>query len=107
MGVGINLGNTLDAPVEGAWAPAAQEWQFDAYAAKGFTTIRVPVCWNKHTSTQAPYAIDGAWMARVQTVVGWALSRNMITVLNSHHDTWLDTPTNFTANLPRQVFPDR
>ena len=26
MGIGINLGNTLDAPTEGSWAPAAQEW---------------------------------------------------------------------------------
>ena len=25
MGMGINLGNTLDAPTEGAWAPAAEE----------------------------------------------------------------------------------
>jgi hypothetical protein len=27
--IGINLGNVLEAPVEGAWAPVAQEYYFD------------------------------------------------------------------------------
>ena len=31
MGIGINLGNTLDAPTEGAWAPKAEESFFDEY----------------------------------------------------------------------------
>eukprot|EP01047_Picozoa_sp_COSAG01_P052514 COSAG01_NODE_5529_length_4204_cov_4.968088_3_plen_160_part_00 len=31
MGMGINLGNTLDAPYEGSWAPAAKESFFDEY----------------------------------------------------------------------------
>ena len=29
MGIGINLGNTLDAPTEGAWALRAQEKFFE------------------------------------------------------------------------------
>ena len=37
MGLGINLGNTLDAPFEGNWAPAAKESFFDEYKARGFT----------------------------------------------------------------------
>ena len=35
MGLGINLGNTLDAPTEGAWAPRAKASFFDEYKAKG------------------------------------------------------------------------
>ena len=31
--LGINLGNVLEAPMEGAWAPAAQEYYFDDYKA--------------------------------------------------------------------------
>jgi endoglucanase len=41
MGVGINLGNTLEAPEEGGWAPAAKESFFDQYKQAGFTNVRV------------------------------------------------------------------
>ena len=36
MGVGINLGNTLEAPIEGQWAPRAQESFFDEFKRIGF-----------------------------------------------------------------------
>jgi endoglucanase len=66
MNRGINLGNTLDAPEEGAWAPKAEEWMFDEFQKQGFKTVRVPVCWNKHTATAAPFDVDHTFMARVR-----------------------------------------
>ena len=45
MGIGINLGNTLDAPAEGKWAPKAQALFFDQYKLKNFTNVRIPVQW--------------------------------------------------------------
>lgn len=101
MHVGINLGNTLEAPTEGAWAPPATEALFDAYKAAGFKFVRVPVRWDNHTGRAAPYTIDGTWMDRVAEVVGWSVRRGLITILNTHHDVWLDDPANFDAMLPR------
>ena len=37
----------------------------------------------------------------METVVGWSLARGFITVVNTHHDNWLDSVQNFTAILPR------
>jgi endoglucanase len=86
MGMGINLGNTLEAPTEGAWAPKAQESFFDEFKARGFTNVRIPVQWNHHTGTSPPYKVDDAFMDRVEEVVGWSTARGMITVLNTHHE---------------------
>ena len=99
--VGINLGNCLEAPTEGAWAPVAQDYYFDDYVAEGFTRVRVPVRWDEHMGTTPPYAIDATFMARVHEVVGWGLSRNLTVVVNSHHDDWIDSEANFSAQLPR------
>ena len=41
--IGINLGNTLDAPEEGNWAPRAEKRFFVEYREKNFTNVRVPV----------------------------------------------------------------
>jgi len=84
--LGINLGNVLEAPTEGAWAPAAQEYYFADYKQRGFTTVRVPVRWDNHTAQDAPYTIDPSFMARVQQVVGWSLAQNLTTIINAHHD---------------------
>jgi endoglucanase len=103
MGMGINLGNTLEAPQEGQWAPAAKEYYFDAYKQQGFKNVRVPVRWDAHTSQSAPYTIDATWMARVEEVVGWSLARGFPTTMNVHHDDWLDDPNAFDGKLPRFV----
>lgn len=97
MGRGINLGNTLEPPQEGAWNNGpAEEAYFDAYVAAGFTNIRIPVRWDEHTQTGAPYTIDAAWMNRVEQVVDWGLSRGLYVTLNGHHEDWLKQ--NYTTN---------
>ncbi|MEM7659232.1 MAG: cellulase family glycosylhydrolase, partial [Bacteroidota bacterium] len=90
MGRGINLGNTLEPPTEGAWNNGpAQESYFDAYVSAGFTNVRVPVRWDLHTGQSAPFAIDSTWMNRVEEVVDWGLSRGLYITLNGHHEDWL------------------
>ena len=42
MGRGINLGNTLSAPVEGNWAPIVHEQYFVDLAEAGFSNVRIP-----------------------------------------------------------------
>ena len=101
--LGINLGNVLEAPTEGAWAPAAQEYYFDDYVARNLSFVRIPVRWDQHMGAGAPFAVDAAFLARVHEVVGWALSRNLSAIVNSHHDDWIDVSDDaaFAAALPR------
>lgn len=90
MGRGINLGNTLDPPTEGAWNNGpAQESYFDRYVEAGFTNVRVPVRWDEHTGDAAPFTVDAAWMNRVEQVVDWGLERGLYVTLNGHHEDWL------------------
>ena len=103
MGLGINLGNTLEAPTEGAWAPKAQQSYFQEFRARNFTNVRIPVQWNHHTATSAPYTVDGSFMDRVEEVVNWSLELGLYTVLNTHHETWLDDQTAFDEQLPREL----
>jgi endoglucanase len=90
MGIGINLGNTLDAPSEGAWAPAAQEQFIIDFKDAGFKHVRIPVTWDNRTATSAPYQVDTVEMDRVETVVDWALAQDLYVVLNMHHEGWIE-----------------
>ena len=97
MGIGINLGNTLDAPKEGSWAPAAKETYFDEYKSKKFTNVRIPIQWGHHMSTTSPFEVDDVFMSRVEEIVDWSLSRNLITIINTHHDEWFEN--NYPSSL--------
>lgn len=83
--IGWNLGNTLDANSETGWGmPMTTKAMIDAVAAAGFKTIRIPVSWHYHVNSD--YQIDTTWMARVKTIVDWALENDMYVILNVHHD---------------------
>lgn len=102
--LGINLGNVLEAPLEGMWAPPAQEYYFDDYKTAGFNCVRIPVRWDNHTDNAPPYAVNATWMARVEQVAGWCTQRNFsVCMINSHHDDWINVAneTQFYELLPR------
>jgi aryl-phospho-beta-D-glucosidase BglC (GH1 family) len=87
---GINIGNTMEPPTEGGWNNSAvKEYYFDDYKSAGFTCIRIPVRWEKHTMENAPYTVDQAWLARVEQVVDWGLQRGLYIIINAHHEDWL------------------
>jgi hypothetical protein len=93
---GINIGNTMEPPTEGAWGnPPVREHAFDDYRNAGFTAVRIPITWDGHTSTTSPYAIDSAWLARVEQVVDWGLKRGLFITINAHHESWIKN--SFTA----------
>jgi endoglucanase len=85
LGVGINLGNMLEAPTEGAWGVRFE----DHYAAKireaGFSHVRLPVKWSIHADDAAPFRIDRKFLARVKHVVDQCLKQDLVVVLNVHH----------------------
>jgi endoglucanase len=85
LGRGINLGNSLEAPVEGAWGPKITDEDLVRLKKAGFNSVRIPTRWSAHALKVAPYTIDPAFMARVDHVVQVALSQGLVVVLNAHH----------------------
>lgn len=107
MGVGWNLGNTLDANGNGVWQGIDSEVYWGQPYTKselmtmmkeaGFGIIRVPVTWYNHMDADGK--VDAAWMQRVHQVVDYVLDAGMYCLINVHHDTgdgdthWLHAST--------------
>ncbi|MCR4579463.1 MAG: glycoside hydrolase family 5 protein [Treponema sp.] len=99
--IGWNLGNTLDATdsntnygagTETSWGmPKTTAEMLDAVKAAGFETIRIPVSWHNHVSTDGNYTINSEWMARVKEIVDWAIEDGFYVILNIHHDNFSTT----------------
>ena len=90
LGVGYNIGNTLEAQCgETAWGNPMITQQFvNSVKAAGFNSIRLPAAWDCHASNNT---IDSAWLARVKQVVDYAISQNMYVIINIHWDGgWLE-----------------
>lgn len=102
MGVGWNLGNSLDAHKSGAsfsdileyekqWSnPVVTKELIDAVKAKGFNTVRIPITWYQHIANDGNYTIDPAWMKRVKEVVDYAYGNGMYVIINVHHESWIN-----------------
>ncbi|ANQ52487.1 sulfatase-like hydrolase/transferase [Flammeovirga sp. MY04] len=88
LGIGYNFGNVMSANNEGDWAAPIEKYMIDDVAASGFDHIRLPVRWGSHTSNDAPYTVDAAWLTRVEEVVDWANEAGLIVVLNAHGEHW-------------------
>ena len=90
IGRGVNFGNMLEAPTEGAWGLSVTDDFIDKAAAAGFASVRLPVRWSNHASADAPFTIDSPFMARVESVVDKLLTKGFVVVLNMHHYRQLD-----------------
>ena len=90
IGRGVNFGNMLEAPTEGAWGLTVTDDFIDKAAAAGFASVRLPVRWSSHASVQPPFTIDPVFLARVESVVDKLLARSVTVVLNMHHYRQLD-----------------
>ena len=101
MGIGWNLGNTLDATggsranvysQETSWGnPKVTPELIKAIQDKGFNTIRIPVTWMNHISKDGTYTIDDAFIARVKEVVDYAYDLDMFVIINLHHESWVNS----------------
>lgn len=110
MGLGINLGNTLDShgswiaqygdgspeSYETAWGNPVTTREMIAYMkSEGFDTIRIPVTWDEHMGEAPDYTVEEEWMDRVEEVVDWALKEDFFVILNIHHDEiWVNEAAN-------------
>ena len=90
IGRGVNFGNMLEAPNEGAWGLSVTDDFIEKAASAGFKSVRLPVRWSNHTSVTAPFTIDPAFMSRVESVVDRLLAKGLVVVLNMHHYRQLD-----------------
>jgi endoglucanase len=92
IGRGVNFGNMLDAPTEGAWGVTVED-RFIALVGNSnpaIQSVRLPVRWSNHASADAQATIDPAFMDRVVEVVDKLLARGVVVVLNMHHYRQLD-----------------
>ena len=118
MGVGWNLGNTLEANAGSAYYPTnASYWGIQGlesetywgqvYATSdfitmmknaGFGAIRVPVTWYNHMDKDGN--VNAEWMARVKEVVNYVVDNGLYCILNVHHDTGEDS---FNGATPKFI----
>lgn len=95
MGLGWNLGNTLEATgsnsttvygFETSWgAPFTNEKIIEGVKAAGFDSIRIPVAWS-NLMDESTYTISPDLMDRVRVVVDCCLKHDLYVVLNIHWD---------------------
>jgi endoglucanase len=117
MGLGINLGNTLESACnwdaencwigtsggvtayETAWgSPVITKPMIDGYKAAGFKTVRIPVAWSNlmaGNSAGGNYTINAGLLNRVEEIVNYVLDNGMYAIVNIHWDGgwWEKFPT--------------
>lgn len=104
MGVGWNLGNSLDTNGTGNssetyWGnPKTTKEMIDFVHDQGFNSIRIPVTWGYHMDEN--HRIDADYMARVKEVVDYAYEDGMYVIINIHHD------NDIKKNNDNYFFPD-
>jgi endoglucanase len=82
---GINMGNTLEVPDDEDWGFELTPGYFEQIWAAGFQSVRLPVQWSAHLSDPAACIISAEFFNRVDRAVDWALTENLVVVLDVHH----------------------
>ena len=109
MGIGLNLGNTMEAyyssncekatytwiPVIGSNTPSDYErcWgaiettqeMISGIKAEGFDTVRIPVFWGNMMEDNGKYKINPDYIARVREIVDYCQNADLYVVINIHH----------------------
>jgi len=108
MGIGINLGNTMESHGEWIWtygdhtpksyetawgSPVITKDMIKGIKREGFGVMRLPVHW--FNMMGANYTINSDYVARVKEIVKWAIDVRLYVILNIHHD-----ENDFFKNLP-------
>jgi len=94
LGIGINIGNSLDSIGTNAWFAGETGWGnpkitqdfIKALKKYGYKTIRLPVTWAEYMGTAPNFIIEEERMSRVEEVVKWILAEDMYCIINLHHD---------------------
>ena len=108
MGLGFNIGNTLESTnstyssvtaQETAWGnPVITQGLMDAIKTAGFDSVRIPITWDNFTTLEnGTYVIDSAFMARVKEVVDYAYNADLVAIINVMHDKWAENDDSFAS----------
>jgi endoglucanase len=111
MGLGWNLGNTLEAcgpgihgiqvrDFETAWGnPETTQEMIDGIKAAGFNSVRIPVAWSNLMGDN--YTVSPQLLQRVGEVVHYVLNDGMTAVVNIHWDGgwWSKFPTQYDESM--------
>lgn len=109
MGIGLNLGNTMEAynaancekasyewiPVIGLNTPQNYETCWGAVVTTqevingikeaGFDTVRIPVFWGNMMENDGTWTINPEYIARVKEIVDYCMNADLYAVINIHH----------------------
>lgn len=109
MGIGLNLGNTMEAynaanceKITYEWIPTVgnntpQDYEttwgaevttqeiIDGIKAEGFNTVRIPVFWGNMMENDGKWKISPEYMSRVHEIVDYCQEAGLYTVINIHH----------------------
>ena len=107
MGIGINLGNTLEAywedksnlttgasvigqntpqNYETCWGAVVTTQEcIDGIRDAGFRTVRIPVYWGNMMADDGSYTINAQYIGRVQEIVDYCRKDGLYAVINVHH----------------------
>jgi endoglucanase len=85
LGRGINLGNALEGPNEGAWGVTLKAEYFQAIKKAGFDSVRLPVRWSAHAKATEPFTLDEPFAKRVDWAIEQALANKLNIIVNVHH----------------------
>jgi len=87
----MNLGGALESPVvEGEWGYTIRRSDLLRLKQAGFDTIRLPLRWSTRMAETPPYAIDQAYLERVDEIIVWAGQIGLNIIINVHHYTQLN-----------------
>lgn len=82
----INVSALDHSPREGAWGCCViDERVVNDVVAGGFTAVRLPARFSAHQASEPPYAIEEAFLDRVEAVVGAFRARGLTVIVDNHH----------------------
>ena len=109
MGLGLNLGNTMEAYSANGCEKSSYEWipkigsntptdyetswgavvttqqVIDGIKAEGFNTVRIPVFWGNMMENDGTWTINEDFIERVKEVVDYCEKAGVYSVINIHH----------------------
>lgn len=109
MGIGLNIGNTMEAyesancekasyewiPICGDNTPKDYETRWGAIETtqkiingikkEGFNTVRIPVFWGNMMENDGSWTIAPEYLERVKEIVDYCMKADMFAVVNCHH----------------------
>jgi len=105
MGVGWNIGNSMEVPGNPTnWGnPIPTQKLIDSVKAAGFKTVRIPCAWDSYADATT-HVIKSEWMAQVKQVVDFCIKDSLFVVLNIHWDGgWIEGKIDSAATRPAML----